>query len=182
MLLNSWNSTRIPSGRDLAVVAAMAQQSEGENSVLQLQLPYSRLLREGREELLCCLNSWGQPFLHTINLLTPVYPYLVQLQIASGYNILQQHVNEGPSNAQYTSKFSVASLIDTWLQRKSVDSLKLSHFSQSWQMNANTSLHSRSSQSVASGWLMDVQKSTFSPLCTSNPWMLNGLHVLSLHM
>ena len=42
-----------------------------------------------------------------------------------------QHITEGPANAQYTSRFSLTSLIeaiDTWLDRRLVESLQKSPF------------------------------------------------------
>ena len=53
------------------------------------------------------------------------------MQIANGDELLQQHVEEGPRNAQYTSKFSAVMLleaIDTWLDRKLGESLNSSSY------------------------------------------------------
>ena len=63
--------------------------------------------------------------------LTTTFDELVQLQIANGDGLLQQHVEEGPQNAQYTSKFSAVVLleaIDTWLDRKLMESLRSSPY------------------------------------------------------
>ena len=63
--------------------------------------------------------------------LTTTFDQLVQLQIANGDGLLQQHVEEGPQNAQYTSKFSAVMLleaIDTWLDRKLMESLRSSPY------------------------------------------------------
>ena len=57
--------------------------------------------------------------------LTTTFDSLVQWQIANGDELLQQHVKEGPQNAQYTSKFSAGMLleaINSWLDRKLVES------------------------------------------------------------
>ena len=62
---------------------------------------------------------------------TTVYPHLVNLQVANGDNLLEQHIKQNPSNAQYTSKFSVTMMIeaiDTWLERKLLTSLISSPF------------------------------------------------------
>ena len=62
---------------------------------------------------------------------TTVYPHLVNLQVANGDNLLEQHIKQNPSDAQYTSKFSVTLLIeaiDTWLERKALTSLMSSPF------------------------------------------------------
>ena len=121
--------------RDSAVVAAMAQQSEGGNSVLQLQCSAAaREAAERRQRNRCVLLKLLRSTYFLIQNKIPhttVYPHLVQLQVANGDQLLEQHINEGPSNAQYTSKFSVVSMldaIDTWLERKLVQSLKLSPF------------------------------------------------------
>ena len=53
------------------------------------------------------------------------------MQIANGDDLLKQHVEQGASNAQYTSKFSSVSLIeaiDTWIERRLLSSLKTSPF------------------------------------------------------
>ena len=58
--------------------------------------------------------------------LTTTFDSLVQLQIANGDKLLQQHVKEGPQNAQYTSKFSAVMLleaINSWLDRKLIERL-----------------------------------------------------------
>ena len=62
---------------------------------------------------------------------TTTFEELVQLQIANGDDLLKQHVEQGASNAQYTSKFSSVSLIeaiDTWIERRLLSSLKTSPF------------------------------------------------------
>ena len=63
--------------------------------------------------------------------LTTTFDPLVQLQIVIGDELLQQHVKEGPQNAQYTSKFSAVMLleaINSWLDRKLIESLKSSPY------------------------------------------------------
>lgn len=55
----------------------------------------------------------------------------MDLQIANGDEVLMKHINEGPSNAQYTSTFSCRNLlaaISKWLDQKLVESLKSSPF------------------------------------------------------
>ena len=62
---------------------------------------------------------------------TTVYPHLVNLQVANGDNLLEQYIKQNPSDAQYTSKFSVTMLIeaiDTWLERKLLTNLMSSPF------------------------------------------------------
>ena len=62
---------------------------------------------------------------------TTTFEEIIELQIANGDALLKQHVEHGPSNAQYTSKFSSVSLIeaiDTWIERRLMSSLKSSPF------------------------------------------------------
>ena len=62
---------------------------------------------------------------------TTTYSALVDLQIANGDEVLQQHVTSGPSNAQYTSSFSCRSFlaaIDKWLDQKLTKSLMSSPY------------------------------------------------------
>ena len=59
------------------------------------------------------------------------FPQLIQLQVANGDNVLEQHIYESPSNANYTSAFSIAAMIeavDTWLVRRLLQSLRSSPF------------------------------------------------------
>ncbi len=59
------------------------------------------------------------------------YSELVQLQIMNGDKLLEQHLAEGPLNARYISRFSAAVLIrsiDTWLERKLLQSIQSSPF------------------------------------------------------
>ena len=60
-----------------------------------------------------------------------MYPRLIGLQIANGNKLLEQHIEQGPSNAQYISKFSANTLlecIDTWLDNKLTLSLQSSPY------------------------------------------------------
>ena len=60
---------------------------------------------------------------------TTTYTQLVELQVANGDQLLEQHINQHPLNAQYTSRFSATMLIeaiDTWLERRLLQSLKSS--------------------------------------------------------
>ena len=56
---------------------------------------------------------------------------MIQLQIENGDEVLKQHVELGRLNAQYTSNYSVVTLldaIDTWLDKKLVSSLASSPY------------------------------------------------------
>ena len=47
------------------------------------------------------------------------YRELVELQVLNGNELLEKHFSEGPSNAQYTSRFSARVLIeaiDIWIK------------------------------------------------------------------
>ena len=62
---------------------------------------------------------------------TTVFPDLTELLVANGDTLLEKHLRENPANAQYTSKFSTVSMIetiDTWVERKLLKSLKASSF------------------------------------------------------
>ena len=53
------------------------------------------------------------------------YDVLSTISITNGDKVLEQHINESPSNAKYTSIFSIAAMleaIDMWLERKLLDS------------------------------------------------------------
>ena len=43
---------------------------------------------------------------------TTTFEDLLELQVANGDEFLQKHMEDGPRNAQYTSKFSISSLIE----------------------------------------------------------------------
>ena len=60
------------------------------------------------------------------------YKELIELQVLNGDELLEKHLSEGPSNAQYTPRFSARVLIeaiDIWMERKLVCSLQESFFS-----------------------------------------------------
>ena len=119
--------------KDAAVAARMAEQSQ--HSVLELQcVAAARDANEKREKnravLLKLLRSVYFLVKHHIPH-TTTFQDLLALQVANDDQLLAQHITEGPANAQYTSKFSMTSLIeaiDTWLDRKLVESLKESPF------------------------------------------------------
>ena len=90
-----------------------------------LQLQCSAAAKEAEERraknrnIVLLLRSIYFPAKNRLPLTTTFDP-LVQLQIANGDELLQQHVKEGPQNAQYTSKFSAVMLleaINSWLDR-----------------------------------------------------------------
>ena len=52
---------------------------------------------------------------------TTVFPDLIELLVANGDTLLEKHLQENPPNDQYTSKFSIVSMIEaieTWVERK----------------------------------------------------------------
>ena len=118
-----------------ALSARMAEQAANVGNVLDLQLAASakqaeELRQRNRSILLKLLRSVY--FLAKSHIPhTTTFDELVQLQIANGDDLLKQHVEQGSSNAQYTSKFSSVSLIeaiDTWIERRLLSSLKTSPF------------------------------------------------------
>ena len=59
------------------------------------------------------------------------YQELIELQVLNGDKLLDKNLGEGPSNAQYTSRFSVRVLIegiDIWIKRKLMCSLQESPY------------------------------------------------------
>ena len=55
------------------------------------------------------------------------YKELIELQVLNCDEFLEKHLSEGPSNAQYTSRFSARVLIeaiDIWIERKLMCSLQ----------------------------------------------------------
>ena len=62
--------------------------------------------------------------------LTTTFDDMIQLQMENGDEVLKQHVESGPLNAQYTN-YSVVTLldaIDTWLDKKLVSNLASSPY------------------------------------------------------
>ena len=62
---------------------------------------------------------------------TPVYPHRIDLQVVNGDQLLEEHITKRPANFGYTSKFSTTvfiEAIDTWLERKLMQSLQSSLF------------------------------------------------------
>ena len=117
--------------RDAVIHARMGEQGK-EQSVLQLQC--SAAAKEAEERRAKNRNMLLRSIYFLANNrlpLTTTFDPLVQLQIANGDELLQQHVKEGPQNAQYTSKFSAVMLleaINSWLDRKLIESLKSSPY------------------------------------------------------
>ena len=62
---------------------------------------------------------------------TTVFTDLIELLVANGDTLLEKHLRKNPVNAKYTSKFCTVSMIetiDTWVERKLLESLKASPF------------------------------------------------------
>ena len=58
------------------------------------------------------------------------YKELIEIQVLNGNKLLEKHLSEGPSNAQYTSSHSASvfiEAIDIWVERKHMCSLQESH-------------------------------------------------------
>ena len=121
--------------KDGAISGRMAEQAKERGTVVDLQLIASaKQLKHGEKMNRAVLVK----LLRSIYFLTKCcIPHtttledIIELQIANGDALLKQHVEQEPSNAQYTSKFSSVSLIeaiDTWIQRRLMSSLKSSPF------------------------------------------------------
>ena len=121
--------------RDAAVTAAMAEQTESGGSILELQCSSAvweaaKRRQKNREVLLNVM--WSVYFLvkNRIPHIT-VFLDLIELLVANGDTLLEKHLRENPANAPYTSKFISVSMIeavDTWVERKLLESLKASPF------------------------------------------------------
>ena len=101
----------------------MAKQAEGGSSVLDLQCSAAALeAQERRQKKHCILLKLSRSTYFLVKDRIPhmtTFPQLIQLQGAIGDKALEQHINESPSNAKYTSTFSIAAMIeaiDTWLE------------------------------------------------------------------
>ena len=134
LLNNSRNISQSKCHRDAVIHARMAEQGK-EQSVLQLQCSAAAKEAEERRAknrniVLTLLRSIYFLAKNRLSLTTTFDP-LVQLQIANGDELLQQHVKEGPQSAQCTSKFSAVMLleaINSWLDRKLIECLKSSTY------------------------------------------------------
>ena len=105
---------------------------------------------------------------------------VMQLQIANEDEPLQQHVEERPRNAQYTSRISAVVLLeatDTWLDMKIVDSLKSSPY---FSMLANMCVDISTTEqlSIYCRWIMNGKPEGTSSQCsTFLLWMQMQLSV-----
>ena len=134
--INDWNHATEHNNskwyKDGAIAARMAEQAASTGNAVDLHLvkQAEKQRQQNRSVLLKLLRSI---YFLTKNRIphTTTFEELVQLQIENGDDLLKQHVEHGPSNAQYTSKFSLVSLIeaiDKWIERKLEVSLKASPF------------------------------------------------------
>ena len=118
--------------RDAVATAVMARQAESGKPVLELQCSSATQQAAERQRNRDVKLLRSAYFLAKNRIPhTTVYPHLVNLQVTNGDNLLEQHIKQNPSNAQYTSKFSMTMLIeaiDTWLERKLLTSLMSSPF------------------------------------------------------
>ncbi len=96
---------------------------------------------------------------------TTLYSNLIELKVLNGDKILEEHINQNPANAQYTSKLSTNMLLealDTYIHVARTETIFefeiKSLFFPLWQMNAKIFLHRRNCPSVAGGWLMAAHK------------------------
>ena len=119
----------------LQLFAAMAKQAEGRNTVLDLQCSAAaQEVQERRQKNRCILLKLLRSTYFLVKDQIPhttTFLQLIQLQVANGDKVLEQHINESLLNAKYTSTFSTASMIeaiDTWLERRLLESLRSSPF------------------------------------------------------
>lgn len=119
--------------KDAAVTASMALQAERGKTVLELHCSaaakeLAMKKQQNREILMKLFRSVYFMIKNRIPHCS-VYPHLIELQIANGDKLLEQHIKQSPANAQYTSKFSANMLLeslDTWLDKQLIHSLQSS--------------------------------------------------------
>ena len=121
--------------KDGAISARMAVQAKETGTVVDLQLAASAKQAEAQRQMnrAVLLKLLRSIYFLTKSRIphTTTFEDIIELQIANGDALLKQHVEQGPSNAQYTSKFSSVSLIeaiDTWIERRLMSSSKSSPF------------------------------------------------------
>ena len=86
---------------------------------------------------------------------TTVYP---DLQVANGDELLEEHVTEGASKAPFTSKYGAVILLealDTWLERKLLQSLQSSPFLFSILADECQDISSQEDLSICCRWIVD---------------------------
>ena len=84
----------------------MSRQKKQPGTVVDLHLAASAKQAEAQRQmnravLLIAINLLSNQEAHS----TTTFEDIIELQIANGDELLKQHVEQGPSNAQYTSKF-----------------------------------------------------------------------------
>ena len=121
--------------RDAATAASMSQQAECGKSVLELQCSAAAkeaACRAERNRIIVLKLMRSIYFLEKDKIpYTTVYSNLIALQVANGDGLLEEHLTRGASNAHYTSKYSAViflEALDTWLERKQLQSLRSSPF------------------------------------------------------
>ncbi len=147
--------------RDAAATAAMAEQADKGRSVLELHCASAakeaaERRQRNRDVLLKLLRSVYFLAKNRIPHST-TYSQLVELQVTNGDQLLEQHINQHPLNAQYTSRFSASMLIeavDTWLERKLLKSLKSSPYF-TVMADECQDISSQEELSICFRWLID---------------------------
>lgn len=172
--------------KDGAISARMAEQAKETGTVVDLQLAASAKQAEAQRQI---NRAVLVKLLRSIYFLTKsrtphttTFEDIIELQIANGDALLKQHAEQGPSNAQYTSKFSSVSLIeaiDTWIERRLMCSLKSSPF---FSLLADECLdvNTQEELSICCRWVVDGHSEEhFIPSCIFDLWMLKPLLVQS---
>lgn len=151
-----------------SLLASMAQQAERGKSIFELECSAAAKeaacrAERNREILLKLLRSIY--FLAKNKIAhTTVYPDLLALQVANGDRLLEEHITQGASNAQYTLKFGAVMLLDVldiWLERKLLQSLKSSPYF-----------------SILADKCQDI--SSLEELCIRCRWIVDGEHFLDI--
>jgi len=121
--------------RNAAVTAGMAQQVESSKSVLELQCSAAakEALEKRQRNRDILLKLMRSVYFLAKNRIphTTVYSHLIDLLVANGDKLLEQHMTMQAANARYTSTFSATMIIeaiDLWLDRKLTRSLQSSPY------------------------------------------------------
>lgn len=110
---------------------------------------------------------------------TTVYPCLIELLVANGDKILEQHLNQCPRNVQTPPNLlSISRLkpLTHGLRNSCSKAWNPVHISQFCPMNAKTFLHRKSYQSVVGGLFMVAQRNTSWQYCMSKSHWRRNYH------
>ena len=108
--------------QDSSITVRMAKHVEQQN-VIEMQCVAKQAEEQKKKNREIILKLMRSIYFLAKNCLphSTTYKKLIELQVHNGDELLEKHLSEGPSNAQYTSRFSARLLIDAiniWIERK----------------------------------------------------------------